>query len=174
MTQSVPELRDPGSQMVLTVAVESNEPVAGKDVFTKGSIQFVDARACDIMQNQVGLVALRNVVEAVGKRSKTVPWTSSALPNMLRDAIGGGTLTRFLAIGDLKDLLKSSCLELLHHSRLVRTKPVAKARAEFQLKKCVMQLFRFRCAFFLPCAVPRPIMRSNKSVSPFSKNRRVA
>ncbi len=134
VNQSVPELRDPGSQMVLTVAVESNEPVAGKDVFTKGSIQLVDARACEIMKNQ-GLVALRNVVEAVGKGSKTVPWASSALPNMLRDAIGGATLTRFFAIGDLQGLLKSSCLELLHQSRLVRTKPVSKARADFQLKK---------------------------------------
>ena len=91
---------------MLTVAVESNEPKDGKDVFSKGRVQLVHGFASEIKHSQ-GLIGLRSVVQAVSKQSTRVQWASSALPNMLRDVIGGATLTRFAGVGDLESLIRS-------------------------------------------------------------------
>eukprot|EP00750_Incisomonas_marina_P021997 INCI4814.3.p1 GENE.INCI4814.3~~INCI4814.3.p1 ORF type:complete len:765 (-),score=167.58 INCI4814.3:2355-4649(-) len=144
--ETKPELRDLGSQSVLTISVECNEPVNGKDVFTKGSVRLVDCRASEINASQ-NLVALRSVIDAVGKKSKRVLWNASALPNMLRDAVGGGTLTRFLGVGDIPSLLGSSCFELLNAARRVMTRPVLKERLDMQLKKVKEEIEALKAKF---------------------------
>jgi len=80
--------------------------VNGKDVYSKGCVQLVDSRADQIKHSQ-GLVALHNVIDSVANESNRVRWDSSQLPNMLRDVLGGFTLTRCIAIGDFKSLLSN-------------------------------------------------------------------
>ena len=106
--QSVPGLKEKGSQTVLSIGIESNEPKDGKDKFYKGTLQVVDCRANQMISASKGLMALRHVIEAASNGEVTAKaFAASQLPNMLRDVIAGATLTRCAAVGHLRNLVQS-------------------------------------------------------------------
>ena len=118
--QSIPHLRESGAPTILTIAIESCEPVNGKDVYHKGTVQLVDCCA-NTFETSAMLKSLGEVVKAASSGAQP-NFEASVLTDMLRDAIGNGTLTRFVGIGDLPSMLNTGCV-LLRFVLLSLSKP---------------------------------------------------